>query len=117
MPHIVTQPGRNRDLRRHGPLEEVTSNEFLTHADLHYGNVLAGDREPWLAIDPKPLAGDPEHSVPELLWARADEIEDAQGVRRLLTVIVENGALDAEKARRWAIVRAVDYWLWGLSTV
>src|SRR5688572_13148750 len=31
----------------------------LLHWDLHYENVLAGQREPWLAIDPKPLAGDP----------------------------------------------------------
>ena len=26
----------------------------LIHGDLHYENVLAGDREPWLVIDPKP---------------------------------------------------------------
>ncbi|HCU50974.1 MAG TPA: hydroxyurea phosphotransferase, partial [Micromonosporaceae bacterium] len=31
----------------------------LLHWDLHYDNVLAAEREPWLAIDPKPLAGDP----------------------------------------------------------
>ena|SRR6266571_5176906 len=51
----------------------------LVHADLHYGNVLAGEREPWLAIDPKPIAGDPEHAVPELLWRRLDEADDAGG--------------------------------------
>ncbi len=31
----------------------------LLHWDLHDENVLAADRAPWLAIDPKPLAGDP----------------------------------------------------------
>lgn len=31
----------------------------LLHWDLHYDNILAAEREPWLAIDPKPLAGDP----------------------------------------------------------
>jgi streptomycin 6-kinase len=31
----------------------------LLHWDLHYENVLASERAPWLAIDPKPLAGDP----------------------------------------------------------
>ncbi|HEV7829090.1 MAG TPA: aminoglycoside phosphotransferase family protein [Pseudonocardiaceae bacterium] len=31
----------------------------LLHWDLHYDNILAGQREPWLAIDPEPLAGDP----------------------------------------------------------
>lgn len=31
----------------------------LLHWDLHYDNVLAGEREPWLAIDPEPLVSDP----------------------------------------------------------
>jgi streptomycin 6-kinase len=87
----------------------------LVHADLHYGNVLAGNREPWLAIDPKPVAGDPEHAVPELLWTRVDELEDAQAIRRLLAVLAGSGELDGERARGWAIVRCVDYWLWGLE--
>ncbi len=87
----------------------------LVHADLHYGNVLTGEREPWLAIDPKPIAGDPEHSVPELLWRRLDEADDAGGLQRLFDVLVASGELDPETARGWAIVRSVDYWLWGLE--
>ena len=42
------------------------AGDRLIHADLHYGNILAGAREPWLAVDPRPVAGDPEHAVPEL---------------------------------------------------
>lgn len=92
-----------------------STGDRLIHADLHYGNVLAGEREAWLAIDPKPVAGDPEHAVPELLWTRLDEVRDAQEIRRLLSVLVQNGELDSERARSWAIVRCVDYWLWGLE--
>src|SRR5215211_4179751 len=44
----------------------------LVHGDLHYDNVLAGTRQPWSAIDPKPDAGNPERSVPELMWDRID---------------------------------------------
>jgi streptomycin 6-kinase len=91
------------------------AGDRLVHADLHYGNVLAGNREPWLAIDPKPVAGDPEHAVPELLWTRVDELEDGAAIRRLLTVLADSGQLDGDKARGWAIVRCVDYWLWGLG--
>jgi streptomycin 6-kinase len=93
----------------------ASAGDRLVHADLHYGNVLAGHREPWLAIDPKPVAGDPEHAVPELLWTRVDELEDAPAIRRLLAVLAGSGELDGEKARGWAIVRCVDYWLWGLE--
>ena len=93
----------------------ASAGDWLVHADLHYGNVLAGNREPWLAIDPKPVAGDPEHAVPELLWTRVDELEDAAAIRRLLAVLADSGELDGERARGWAIVRCVDYWLWGLE--
>lgn len=47
----------------------------LVNGDLHYENVLAGYREPWLAIDPKPLTGDPEYAVAPLLWRRFADME------------------------------------------
>jgi streptomycin 6-kinase len=91
------------------------AGDRLVHADLHYGNVLAGEREPWLAIDPRVVSGDPEHAVPELLWTRLDEVGSAAGLRRLMAILVKNGDLDPELARNWSIVRCVDYWLWGLG--
>ena len=93
----------------------AAAGRLLVHADLHYGNVLAGEREPWLAIDPKPVAGDPEFAVPEMLWSRLDEADGATGLRRLLSALVDGAGLDASRARGWAIVRCVDYWLWGLE--
>ncbi|HEY7592703.1 MAG TPA: aminoglycoside phosphotransferase family protein [Actinophytocola sp.] len=42
----------------------------LVNEDLHYLNVLRGTREPWLAIDPKPIVGDPEFGLIPLLWNR-----------------------------------------------
>ncbi|MGW5365235.1 aminoglycoside phosphotransferase family protein [Actinopolymorpha pittospori] len=91
------------------------AGESLVHADLHYGNVLAGTREPWLAIDPRPVAGDPEYSVPELMWTRIDEAAEPADVRDLLTALADAGGLDRDRARAWTVVRAVDYWLWGLD--
>lgn len=88
----------------------------LVHADLHYGNVLAGRREPWLAIDPRAIDGSPEFSVPELLWTRADDLVDGAAVRRLVRVLADSGELDHEIARGWAVARCVDYWLWGLES-
>jgi streptomycin 6-kinase len=97
----------------------------LVHTDLHYDNILAGTRQPWLAIDPKAIAGDPELSVPELsvpelsvpelMWTRLDEAETASDIRALLAAITHAAALDPAMARAWTIVRAVDYWLWGLD--
>ena len=76
----------------------ASAGDRLVHADLHYGNVLAGNREPWLAIDPKPIASDPEHAVRELLRTRVDELQDAEAIRRLLAVLAGNGELDGDKA-------------------
>jgi len=87
----------------------------LVHADIHYDNVLAGERESWLAIDPTAIVGDPEYAIAELLWTRLDEAEGASGVRRLLDVLIGSGELDPPRARGWALVRAADYWLWGLE--
>ncbi|WP_424184380.1 aminoglycoside phosphotransferase family protein [Actinokineospora sp. G85] len=78
----------------------------LVNEDLHYDNVLRAEREPWLVIDPKPLAGDPEFGLVPLLWNRAGEGDPAGR----LAEIVEATGLDHGLARRWAFVRAVAEW-------
>lgn len=87
----------------------------LVHSDLHYGNVLAGAREPWLSTDPKPVAAAPERSVAELMWTRIDEAWGTAQIWRLFDTIVTAGGLDRDRALGWVVVRAVDYWLWGLA--
>ncbi len=37
--------------------------EVMLCTDLHAGNVLAAEREPWLVIDPKPYVGDPAYDI------------------------------------------------------
>lgn len=87
----------------------------VVNQDLHYENVLAGAREPWLVIDPKALAGDPEFGVAPLLWTRFEELEDRAGFERRLRIIAEAGELDEELARQWSLVRVVDYWIWAVQ--
>jgi hypothetical protein len=53
--------------------------------------------------------------VPELLWTRDDYMESDASIRQMLAAIVGAGGLDLEQARRWVIVRCVDYLLWGLG--
>ena len=87
----------------------------MVHADLHYDNVLAGNREPWLAIDPRARRGSPEIAVAELLWTRADEVGDGTGFADLLAAVVMAGELDPDRARAWAVARSLDYLRWGLA--
>jgi streptomycin 6-kinase len=78
----------------------------LAHQDLHGDNVLAAEREPWLVIDPKPLAAEREFSVapivrsPELGHSRRDVLY------RLDRLCAELG-LERERARGWTIVQTL----------
>jgi streptomycin 6-kinase len=81
----------------------------VVHGNLHYGNVLAADREPWLAIAPRPLNGDPHYEVAPMLWSRWDELTGniRDGVRRRFYTLVDAAGFDEERARAWVIVRVV----------
>ncbi|GGS13302.1 aminoglycoside phosphotransferase family protein [Actinokineospora fastidiosa] len=80
----------------------------LVNEDLHYENVLGGAREPWLVIDPKPIAGDPEFGLIPMLWNRHTDGDLADR----LDALVEATGMDRAKARKWTLVRAVESWLW-----
>jgi streptomycin 6-kinase len=82
----------------------------LVNQDLHYQNVLAGTREPWLVIDPQPIAGDPEYGVIPLLWNRFEE----STVEKRFAAVTEG--LDTDRARAWTLVRAVENWLWAVES-
>ena len=86
------------------------------HGDLHYENVLAADREPWLVIDPKPMAGDPHYEPAPMLWNRWDEVVASgnvrDAVRRRFHTIVDAAGLDEDRARDWVVVREVLNALW-----
>jgi streptomycin 6-kinase len=88
---------------------------LLANRDMHYQNVLAGEREPWLVIDPKVMRGDAEFGLAPLLWRRLEEAGGPVGLQRRIDALVDEAGLDAELARGWTLLRAVDYQLWGLN--
>lgn len=92
-----------------------SAGTMLVNYDLHYGNVLAGEREPWLAIDPKVVVGDPEFGIAQLLWTRLEDMDREGGLSRHFHALVDQAGLDLYRARSWTLVRCVDYWLWALS--
>jgi streptomycin 6-kinase len=86
------------------------STGTMIHGDLHYENVMAADREPWLAIDPKPMDGDPHYELAPMLWNRFEELagEVREGVRRRFHALVDHAELDEHRARDWVVVRMMD---------
>jgi streptomycin 6-kinase len=89
--------------------------DLLVDVDLHYRNVLAGRREPWLAIDPKVVAGDPEYAAAALLWQPFTGIRARSDLDRKLAILTDAAGFDEQKARAWTFVRVVDYWLWAVE--
>jgi streptomycin 6-kinase len=104
--------GLGRDL-----VADRASIGTVIHGDLHYANVLAADREAWLAIAPKPLNGDPHFEIAPMLWNRWDELagDIREGVRRRFHALVEAAGLDEDRARDWVVVRMVHHAMWELN--
>ncbi|WP_406089163.1 aminoglycoside phosphotransferase family protein [Kitasatospora purpeofusca] len=93
-------------------LAASATEEFLLHGDFHHGNVLAADRAPWLAIDPRPLVGERAYDLARLALDRADTLVGSPGlpaaVRRRLHQLAEALEVDRDRLRGWTLVRAVD---------
>ncbi len=98
---------------------DPASTGRMTHGDLHYENVLAGDREPWLVIDPKPMSGDPHYEPAPMLWNRWEELVAAGdvrgGVRRRFQTLVDVAELDEDRARDWVVVRSIINANWSIE--
>jgi streptomycin 6-kinase len=76
----------------------------LLATDLHAGNVLRAEREPWLVIDPKPFVGDPAYDATQhLLNCRTRLLADPSGT---IVRFSELLAVDAERVRLWTFGRA-----------
>jgi streptomycin 6-kinase len=76
----------------------------LVHQDLHGENVLAAQREPWLVIDPKPLAAEREFAVAPIV--RSGELgHTKRDARYRLDRLCSELGLDRERARLWTIVQ------------
>ncbi|MEV8020792.1 aminoglycoside phosphotransferase family protein [Streptomyces sp. NPDC086554] len=96
-----------------GAVREVMGEpgDRLLHWDLHFENVLASDREPWLAIDPKPLAGDPGFD----LWPALNNRFDPDDVLWRFDAMTEVLGLDRERASAWTLGRVLQNALWEIE--
>ncbi|GAA2054682.1 MULTISPECIES: aminoglycoside phosphotransferase family protein [Streptomyces] len=96
------------------------AGDRLLHWDLHQDNVLAGTREPWLAIDPEPLVGDPGFDLWPALDSRWDEVVAASGdpratVLRRFDQLTERVGLDRRRAAVWTLGRVLQNALWDIE--
>jgi len=85
-------------------LPASADRQVLLATDLHGQNVLAAQREPWLAIDPKPHVGDPAYDPLQHMINCDRVVTDPLGlVARLADLL----GLDRERLRLWLFARCV----------
>jgi streptomycin 6-kinase len=113
VPWVTGPIERGIDLLRSLPRD--ASERTLVHGDFHPGNILAAEREPWLAIDPKPLVGDPAFEPIQLLTQRAGRLTEPTSpdeAARRITAIAERSGLDADRIAQWGIARCAEWSMW-----
>lgn len=86
--------------------EELAAGDdhrLLLATDLHAGNVLRAEREPWLVIDPKPFTGDPAYDATQHLLNCKERVHaDPQGMVMRFAELLD---VDSERVRLWLFAR------------
>ena len=121
--HLRRYPGdtpfpRRLVVRAAGLLEELSASatdRVVLHGDLHHDNVLRAEREPWLAIDPHGVVGDPGFEVGAMLYNPDPERRDPALVA-LMPARVEQLAdglgMPVDRVVAWGFVYAMLSEVW-----
>jgi streptomycin 6-kinase len=105
-------PARTFDQAR-GVVRELfatPADPWLLHGDLHHDNVLSGQREPWLAIDPHGVIGPTGFEIgPYLLNPDPSDgpPKSPALLTRRLDIFAEELAGDRDRLRQWGVAYAL----------
>jgi streptomycin 6-kinase len=79
--------------------------DVLLCTDLHAGNILSSQREPWLVIDPKPYVGDPTYDPLQHMLNSGDRLRaDPTALADRMAALLD---LDRDRLRLWLFARCV----------
>ncbi|MFE6774866.1 aminoglycoside phosphotransferase family protein [Streptomyces sp. NPDC057702] len=101
------------DLLRRLPAS--ATRQVVVHGDFNPGNILAAGRRPWLAIDPKPMVGDPGYDPWPLLTQLDDPFEYADPgavLAHRYALFADAVGEDPRRLLAWSMARAVESALW-----
>lgn len=91
-------------------LSQSAGEPVLLHGDLHHYNILSAARAPWLAIDPKGIAGEAAYEAGALLRNPLDvtswpDLWQTLGLR--VAILAEMLDFDPRRIAGWGIAQAV----------
>ncbi len=91
----------------------------LLHGDLHHENILAGDRLPWIAIDPQGVIGETAYEVGAFLRNPMPDLLNRSGLDKILerrvAAFSELLSIDKKRIAGWGYSQAVLSGIWALE--
>jgi streptomycin 6-kinase len=84
-------------------LSETGGDPVLLATDLHAGNLLRAQREPWLLIDPKPFVGDRCYDATQHLLNCLDRLE--QHPNKPIDQVARYAEVDVRRLSDWTFAR------------
>jgi streptomycin 6-kinase len=100
----------------HHDLDAASTERVLLHGDFHHDNILAAQRQSWLAIDPKGLVGDPAYEIGPLLlnlWEDIYDVPDPETtIINRVDLLQRHLGFTRERIRDWGIARALLSAVW-----
>lgn len=104
--HLIdTAEGLFRDLIK------SMAKTTLLHGDLHHWNILSAEREPWLAIDPKGVIGEPAYEIGAWLRNPFPSIVEQPHLEKIIVrridQLAEELGLDRKRILGWALAQSV----------
>jgi streptomycin 6-kinase len=91
----------------------------LLHGDLHHDNILRATRVPYLAIDPKGLAGEPAYETGPFLYNPQPFLREssnlAQVLERRVAILVEHLQFDRQRILACAFAHSVLSAAWSIE--
>ena len=92
-------------------LDGSMAEAVLLHGDLHHQNILAAERQPWLALDPKGLVGEPAYEVGALLRNPMPQLlaesQPGRVLARRVDQLADELGFDRTRLVGWGLAQAV----------
>ena len=95
-------------------LPRTATRSVLVHGDFNPTNILRAEREPWLAIDVKPMVGDPAYDPLPLVCQVGEPVADDDLLPRfqLVADVVDE---PVDRMLAWSVARTVEAALWHVA--
>jgi streptomycin 6-kinase len=98
-------------------LNATTERQVILHGDLHHENILASEKDDWLAIDPKGICGDPGYEIGTFMLNQLPSEADTRMKMLAQRLSIFSTELQINRARLagWAFCHAVLSALWNFE--